>query len=54
MKIKIDEDLPKGIAESVRNAMPDTPTVMEEGLSGVLDPKLMGDRSERGKISHYW
>ena len=40
MKIKIDEDLPKGVAESVRRVVPDTLTVMEEGLSGILDPEL--------------
>ena len=42
MKIKVDEDLPKGVAESIRRVIPDTLTVVEEGLSGTLDPKLWG------------
>ena len=40
MRIKIDEDLPKGVAEAVRGVVPDTLTVIEEGLSGILDPAL--------------
>lgn len=40
MRIKIDEDLPKRVAEAVRGVVPDTLTVIEEGLSGVLDPAL--------------
>ena len=40
MKIKVDEDLPKKLAEAVRGVVPDTLTVIEEGLSGILDPAL--------------
>ncbi|MBN1105359.1 MAG: DUF5615 family PIN-like protein [Deltaproteobacteria bacterium] len=40
MRIKIDEDLPRGLAEAVRGVAPDTLTVIEEGLSGILDPGL--------------
>jgi predicted nuclease of predicted toxin-antitoxin system len=40
LKIKLDEDLPKAVAESVRREVPDTLTVLDEGLSGVLDPSL--------------
>ena len=40
MKIKVDEDLPKRVAEAVRGLMPETLTVIEEGLSGILDPAL--------------
>jgi predicted nuclease of predicted toxin-antitoxin system len=40
LKIKIDEDLPKSAAEAVRRLVPDTLTVVEEGLSGTLDPEL--------------
>ena len=40
MKIKVDEDLPKKVAEAVRGVVPDTLTVIEEGLSGILDPAL--------------
>ena len=40
MKIKIDEDLPKRVAEAVQRVVPDTLTVIEEGLSGILDPAL--------------
>ena len=40
MKIKIDEDLPKAVAEIVREQIPDTITVVEERLSGTLDPDL--------------
>ena len=40
MKIKVDEDLPKRVAEAVRGMVPDTLTVIEEGLSGILDPAL--------------
>jgi predicted nuclease of predicted toxin-antitoxin system len=40
MKIKIDEDLPKAVAEMVRKQILDTLTVVEERLSGTLDPDL--------------
>ncbi|MEW5818139.1 MAG: DUF5615 family PIN-like protein [Spirochaetota bacterium] len=40
LKIKIDEDLPKGVAEAVRGVVPDTLTVIDERLSGILDPAL--------------
>jgi predicted nuclease of predicted toxin-antitoxin system len=40
LKIKIDEDLPKRVAEAVRGVVPDTLTVIGEGLSGILDPAL--------------
>ena len=40
MKIKIDEDLPKRVPEAVQRAVPDTLTVIGEGLSGILDPAL--------------
>jgi predicted nuclease of predicted toxin-antitoxin system len=40
LRIKIDEDLPKGVAEAVREVVPDTLTVIEEGLSGIVDPTL--------------
>jgi predicted nuclease of predicted toxin-antitoxin system len=40
MKIKIDEDLPKAVAEMVRKQILDTITVVEERLSGTLDPDL--------------
>jgi len=50
LKIKIDEDLPKGIAESIRSVVPDTLTVMEEGLSGVLDPMLWETAQKEGRF----
>jgi predicted nuclease of predicted toxin-antitoxin system len=40
LRIKIDEDLPRGVSEAVRGVYPDTLTVIEEGLSGILDPAL--------------
>jgi predicted nuclease of predicted toxin-antitoxin system len=40
LKIKVDEDLPKRVAEAVRGVVPDTLTVIEEGLSGIMDPAL--------------
>ena len=40
MKIKIDEDLPKAVVEMVRKHVSDTTTVLEERLSGTLDPDL--------------
>jgi predicted nuclease of predicted toxin-antitoxin system len=40
LKIKIDDDLPKRVGEAVRGAVPDTLTVIDEGLSGILDPAL--------------
>ncbi|MEW6668597.1 MAG: DUF5615 family PIN-like protein [Thermodesulfobacteriota bacterium] len=40
MRIKVDEDLPRGVAEAVRGVVPDTLTVIEEDLSGILDPAL--------------
>jgi predicted nuclease of predicted toxin-antitoxin system len=40
MKIKIDEDLPKIVGKLVREVFPDTTSVLDEGLSGTLDPEL--------------
>jgi len=40
MKIKIDEDLPKAVAVLVRERIPDTSSVLDEGISGTLDPEL--------------
>jgi hypothetical protein len=40
VKTKVDEDLPKGVAEAVRAVVPDTLTVIDEGLSGILDRAL--------------
>jgi len=40
VKIKVDEDLPKRVAEALRAVVPDTRTVLEEGLSGMLDTAL--------------
>ena len=40
LKIKVDEDLPKSVAESIRRVVPDTLTVMDERLSGILDSEL--------------
>jgi len=40
MKIKIDEDLPKAVAEMVRRQIQDTTTVVGEMLSGILEPDL--------------
>jgi len=50
LKIKIDEDLPKTVSESVRSVVPDTLTVMEEGLSGVLDPALWETAQKEGRF----
>jgi predicted nuclease of predicted toxin-antitoxin system len=40
LKIKVDEDLPKRVAEAIRGVVPNTLTVVDEGLSGILDPAL--------------
>jgi predicted nuclease of predicted toxin-antitoxin system len=40
LKIKIDEDMPGSLAEAVMKVVPDTLTVIDEGLSGILDPGL--------------
>ena len=40
MRIKVDEDLPKRLAEAVRGVVPDPLTVIEEGLSGIMDSAL--------------
>lgn len=50
MKIKVDEDLPKAVAESLRRVIPDTPTVLDEGLSGALDPKLWDAAQGEGRF----
>jgi len=50
LKIKIDEDLPNAVAETIRSAVPDTLTVMEEGLSGVLDPVLWETAQKEGRF----
>lgn len=54
MKIKIDEDMPRSLAEAVRKVVPDTLTVIDEGLSGILDPglwEIAQKESVRGRIS---
>lgn len=53
MKIKIDEDLPKAVTELVRSTFPDTESVMEEGISGILDPELwkIAQKEERFLIT---
>jgi predicted nuclease of predicted toxin-antitoxin system len=50
MKIKIDEDLPKAVAELVRQLFPDTASVLEEGISGILDPELWEIAQEEGRF----
>jgi len=50
LKIKVDEDLPKAIAESLRRVIPDTLTVVDEGLSGVLDPGLWDTAQREGRF----
>jgi len=50
MKIKIDEDLPKAVAEMVRKHVSDTTTVLEERLSGTLDPDLWEIIQKEGRF----
>jgi predicted nuclease of predicted toxin-antitoxin system len=50
LKIKIDEDLPKSVAESIRSVVPDTLTVLEEELCGVLDPALWETAQKEGRF----
>ena len=50
LKIKVDEDLPKAVAESIRRVVPDTLTVTDEGLSGILDPKLLETAQKEGRF----
>jgi predicted nuclease of predicted toxin-antitoxin system len=50
MKIKIDEDLPKAVAEMVRKHILDTATVVEERLSGTLDPDLWKTIQEENRF----
>lgn len=50
LKIKIDEDLPKAVAESIRRAVSDTLTVTDEGLSGILDPQLWETVQKEGRF----
>jgi len=50
LRIKIDEDLPKGLAEVVRGVVADTRTVIEEGLSGVSDHALWEIVQKEGRF----
>ena len=50
LKIKVDEDLPKAVAESLRRVIPDTITVVDEGLSGILDPNLWDTAQREGRF----
>jgi predicted nuclease of predicted toxin-antitoxin system len=50
LKIKVDEDLPKAVTESLRRVIPDTLTVLDEGLSGALDPKLWDIAQGEGRF----
>lgn len=50
MKIKVDEDLPKRVAELVCRLVPDTLTVADEGLSGILEPNLWKTTQEEGRF----
>jgi len=52
LKIKVDEDLPKRVAEAVRGVAPDTLTVIDEGLSGILACTL-GNCSKGAETSYY-
>jgi predicted nuclease of predicted toxin-antitoxin system len=53
LRRKIDQDLPKGVAEAVREVVLDTLTVIEENLSGILDPRLweIAQKEERFLIT---
>lgn len=50
LKIKVDEDLPKAVAESLRRVILDTLTVVDEGLSGILDPNLWDTAQREGRF----
>jgi predicted nuclease of predicted toxin-antitoxin system len=50
MKIKIDEDLPKVVGQLVSSFFPDTTSVLEEGLSGTLDPDLWKVVQKEGRF----
>jgi predicted nuclease of predicted toxin-antitoxin system len=50
MKIKIDEDLPKTVGELVKEVFPDTASVLEEELSGTLDPELWKVVQKEGRF----
>lgn len=50
MRIKIDEDLPKAVVELVREVFPDTASVLEQGISGTLDPELWQITQEESRF----
>jgi predicted nuclease of predicted toxin-antitoxin system len=50
LKIKVDEDLPKALVETLRESFPDTTSVLEEKMSGIKDPDLWGVVQNEGRF----
>jgi len=50
MKIKLDENLPAALAETLRELGHDTHTVPEEWLSGFIDPDIWAAAQSEGRF----
>ena len=50
MKIKLDENLPASLAETLRQAGHDTDTVPEEGLTGQPDQMVWQSTQQSGRL----
>ena len=50
MRIKLDENLPEGLADLLRSAKYDVATVLEENLSGAKDPVVTAAVKQEGRL----
>lgn len=50
MKIKLDENLPTALTESLRAAGHDAMTVVDEALGGSHDPKVLLVAASEGRV----
>ena len=50
MRIKLDENLPEGLAELLRSAKYDVATALEENLGGAKDPVVTAAVKQEGRL----
>ena len=50
MRIKLDENLPEGLADLLRSAKYDVATALEENLSGAKDPVVTAAVKQEGRL----
>jgi predicted nuclease of predicted toxin-antitoxin system len=50
MRIKLDENLPEGLADLLRSAKYDVATALEENLGGAKDPVVTAAVKQEGRL----